>query len=194
MALALLLLDLRDGARRRVVRHQAACGGVGEHVGQDCSGLVAGAGRQRLEEVGEHADGDLVDGLRTQGGAHLLEAHAVQVEGGFGQFTGRQDVLLVGTEEIGEGDLFLAQDGSHQVAALHEGGIELVGGVDGGAAVPAELEPLPVRGAAETVGAAPAVEVQVGRQPLVRLVPGSWHHHDAPFSTMSTKGLPVCRW
>ncbi|MCY1294950.1 hypothetical protein D9M70_442690 [compost metagenome] len=167
---------------------------MGEHVGQDGAGLVAGPRRKRLEEVGDHLDGDLVDRALTQGGAHLLEAHAVQVEGGFGQFTGRQDVLLVGTEEIGEGDLFLAQDGSHQVAALHEGGIELVGGVDGGAAVPAELEPLPVRGAAETVGAAPAVEVQVGRQPFVRLVPGSWDHHAAPFSTMSTRGLPVCRW
>ncbi|MNJ73899.1 hypothetical protein D3C77_707560 [compost metagenome] len=72
MSLALLLLDLGDGAGRWVVRAQALRRSVVEHVNEDCPSLVAGAGGQWLEELGNHPDGDLVHGALTERSPDLL--------------------------------------------------------------------------------------------------------------------------
>ncbi|MNJ63019.1 hypothetical protein D3C77_588810 [compost metagenome] len=89
MALSLLLLDLGDGAGRRVVRAQALRRSVIEHIDEDCPGLVAGTGGQWLQELGDHADGDLVHRPFAEGGPDLLESHRVQVERCLCQFPGR---------------------------------------------------------------------------------------------------------
>ncbi|MNN78119.1 hypothetical protein D3C81_1946400 [compost metagenome] len=72
MPLALLLLDFGDCAGCGVVRAQAFRRGMIEHVDEDRPSLVAGAGGQRLKELGNHPDSDLIHGPLAEHSSDLF--------------------------------------------------------------------------------------------------------------------------